>query len=84
MTWHHDLEGNSYLIATPEKALSDVLTFLAPSLKDFHDMKSYPQDNLRLDMTCLKTLDFHRLKEIKNAYKNKNLNLFIEFLEKNG
>ncbi len=61
----------AYMIATPEKALVDVLSQTA-SITNRDDMKEHLYDNLRMEPSDLKKLNKTLLAEILVAYKMTN------------
>ncbi len=60
--------GGGYLIASPEKALID-LVFHAGKFENVHEMKEYLYDNMRMEPSELKKLNRRMLREIINAYQ---------------
>ncbi len=75
------IDGYSYNIATPEKALCDYIStrYQATSLEDF---KTYLFDDLRIDEDEFMKLDFNFILEFAHFYKKKNTNYLIEFIKK--
>ncbi|HLB41369.1 MAG TPA: hypothetical protein VJN02_00705 [Gammaproteobacteria bacterium] len=71
--------GINFLIATPEKALCDVvsLTIKGITFKSKQDIERFILDDLRLDETELKKLDNDLIKEISHVYGNTRLNYFV-------
>ena len=75
-------DGNvSYLIASPEKALIDMLYF-TPALRSMRDIDTYLLEDLRMDEDSLAGLDLQVLKEIGTAVETPKIQLCVKVLEK--
>lgn len=70
-----------YLIASPEKALIDMLYF-TPDLRSMGDMNTYLLEDLRIDEDSLAELDLPFLKEIGAAIETPKMQLCMKVLEK--
>ena len=75
------IDGYSYNIASPEKALCDYIStrYQANSLDDF---KTYLFDDLRINEDEFMKLDFKYILEFAHFYKKKNTNYLIELIKK--
>jgi len=73
-------EQSSFLIATPEKALADLLLLSAPG----PDLLRYLQDDLRCDPESLSALDRGHLEEIASVYKSRKVDLLVRAVEQIG
>lgn len=66
------IEANSrhkFLIATPEKALADRISF-HKNLTSIEDVRSFVCEGLRIEEEMLAKLNVHQLKAIADIYKN--------------
>lgn len=70
------------LIATPEKALADVLTFghRKISLVTLQELSEYLYDDLRIEPESIEKLDLKLLYEISESYKDKNTALLLKYI----
>jgi predicted transcriptional regulator of viral defense system len=69
------------LIATPEKAMADVLLFSCNNkLKNYRDLTTYLFENLRIDEANLRQLDLKLLYEIAEVYQHDNITLLTRYL----
>ncbi|MBS3903870.1 MAG: hypothetical protein KGZ39_00910 [Simkania sp.] len=57
-----------YFIASKEKALAD-LVYRTPGIRTLEQLRHYLFEEMRVDETMFRGLDFHKFKEISNAYK---------------
>jgi len=71
----------SYLLASPEKALIDMLYF-TPALRSKRDIESFIFEDLRMDEDRIAELDAPTLKEIETAIGSPKLRLCINVIEK--
>jgi len=72
---------HAILIATPEKAIADCLHFKKfKCMKTKNDLRLFLETNLRLDMSCLKTLHKTRLQKIAVTYQDPVINLLLELV----
>ncbi|MHB8870249.1 MAG: type IV toxin-antitoxin system AbiEi family antitoxin domain-containing protein [Thermoleophilia bacterium] len=70
------IEGGSFLIAGPEKALTDrVRTDRGSAVRTIGEMERHLLDDLRIDPTSLAELDTERLSQIAAAYGSRKLRL---------
>lgn len=80
---HHDA-GMQFLIATPEKALCDLLVKTRGLEFDFPDaLLDYLENDLRFDIDALKTMDVEALRQCcKNATtRQNNIAILIKLVE---
>ncbi len=79
-------EQSSFLIATPEKALADLLLLQARRIapKTPGELRRYLIDDLRCDREALSGLDRGHLREIAAAYKNRKIDLLVSAVENAG
>ena len=70
--------GN-FLIASPEKALADLVYFKSKHLKA-EDLLADLVEGRRIDLDKLRTLNKSHLLEIKTAYKSQIVNTLVEVL----
>ncbi|MFH1093592.1 MAG: hypothetical protein V1739_05480 [Candidatus Omnitrophota bacterium] len=75
----HELDKNhSILIASKEKALSDMLYF-SVKMKDEPQIKKYLFDDLRIDIEGIKDFDLKKINKLAGLYGH-NIKLFHNFL----
>jgi len=70
--------GGSYLIATPEKALADVIHFKSRGLESPKDMLIDLVEARRIDDDVLRQLNKNHLVEIAENYKSRAVNQLIQ------
>jgi predicted transcriptional regulator of viral defense system len=69
------------LIATPEKALADVLVLSTPKkLKNLTQLETYLLQDLRMDTEQLALLNLEGMQEIASVYHHANINLMLEYM----
>lgn len=73
-----------FLIAIKEKALADVLMLRTDTLETENDLFTYLIENLRIDESELKSLNYKTIAMLANIYKNKNIYLLQRILEKHN
>lgn len=86
--WRYGLEvkqenGYSYMIATPEKALCDLL-YKKPQVKSLKELKSLLFDNLRIEEEDLLKLNKNDIVSICDSYKKKNLQYLKKYFLARG
>ena len=74
------LDGYSYVMATKEKALCDLL-YTMPTIKKYKEIKELLFDNLRIDEYEFKNLNFKDIIFLCDLYKSKNLNYLKKYVE---
>ncbi len=74
------INGYSILIATPEKAICDMLYICAPQ-KSVNDLKHLLFEDLRINIDGFSKLNKAEFKIISTLYKAKNLQLLEKILE---
>jgi predicted transcriptional regulator of viral defense system len=75
--------GLNFLIATPEKAISDLIIFSEKTVffNSTQDVQQFLIEDLRIDEENLKKLNMHLLSEITNRYSNATLNQFFSYFK---
>ena len=69
-------DGRSFLIATPEKALADkIRDDRGNGLQTRNQLLDYLQNNLRVDMSILSSLDSEQIGSIANRYRSRKIRL---------
>ncbi len=63
-----------YFIASKEKALAD-LVYRTPNIRTLEQLRYYLFEEMRVDETMFRALDFHKLHEISNAYKKNSVSM---------
>jgi len=79
-------EESSFLIATPEKALADLLLLSAPDHRPetLGELLRYLLDDLRCDEESLADLNSGQLEEIAEVYRNRKTDLLVRAIEEIG
>ena len=77
----HGGDQKKFLIASPEKALSDIIATQS-HISSEKEMKKF-LELMRLDFSVNKSLDFPLLEEIKAGYKRQNIKLLLNCLKAN-
>lgn len=72
-----------FLIASPEKALFDkIITTPGVELRSMKTTRMYLEDDLRIDLDMVKTMNFTMMEEwIANAPKKSTLRMLLETLK---
>lgn len=78
-----DENGNSYKIASKEKALCDLLYSCYP-VRSIKDLTILLFDNLRIDIEEIDKLNFDFIFEIGEKYHSNTINTFITYLKRRG
>ncbi len=76
-----EYNGNSYLIASAEKALCDKLYSLPPT-KSEKELKYLLFADLRIDEDDFYCLDFNLINTLAPLYKSTNLNLLVKLIRR--
>lgn len=71
----------SFLIASPEKALADKLISLNDKFKDVKKLEIYLNEDLRVDSNQLSLFNRERLMMIKNTYCHINVDCLFSYME---
>ena len=74
-------KGYSYWIASPEKAVCDML-YKASPMNNLKELKELLFNDLRIDENVFKSLDYDKMIDLSKLYKKKNHKLLISFLNK--
>ena len=71
--------GQSFLMATPEKALADKVVLASKGLVIDHvdDVMSFLTEDLRIDVEMLRHLHMNHLREIAQIYSHSNFNKIV-------
>lgn len=74
--------GYTFLIASPEKALCDLIYLedKALALQNHHEIEAYLFDDLRLDEESLRQLNTNKLNELAAQYRHSRLTQLVEFI----
>lgn len=77
-------KDQSFLIATPEKALCDQINLIAKDcmLNNMEDIDKYLLHDLRIDESLLLKFKLNNLKEICDIYKNPRIDLLYDYIQK--
>jgi len=78
-----DKAGKHYFIASPEKALVDLVAS-QPDIIDVDEMWAHLTENLRIDETSLSDLNLKRLKKICDHYRKPVITLLLKTLQVNS
>ncbi len=78
-TWQHE-EGHAFLIATPEKALADVIAGI-PGMA-MRAMGRFLEEDLRVDIDEVLRLDPVQMESIANAYSNRSVRALARWMSK--
>lgn len=83
---HTNASKQSFLIASPEKAICDQLLLIDKKLQieSLNDMESYLLEDLRIDEQVFIKLNLNKLKKIAKIYKNKNIEKLLAYKQKIG
>ncbi|MCL5965796.1 MAG: hypothetical protein M1550_01010 [Deltaproteobacteria bacterium] len=74
-------DGRAFLIATPEKALADVLVAdRRGSIASRRELASYLDESWRVEMGRLKGLDRNLLEELANGYRSRKVRLLASLV----
>ena len=79
------LDGGTFLIAVPEKALSDKIhDDRGTAVRTHTEMRAYLLDNLRIDPERLEKLNTDMLSLIADRYRSRKIRLLSDLLRKLG
>ena len=73
--------GYSYQIATPEKAICDILYKISP-VQNINNLKYLLFEDLRISESDFYSLDLQKMSNISQLYKTKNHKLLCTFIRK--
>ena len=73
--------AQSFLIASPEKALADKLIFSNEKFNKMKTLDLYLKEDLRIDPYQLSQFNAERLIEIKEAYHHMNIDCLCDYME---
>lgn len=79
--WLAKKDGINILIASPEKALCDLIMLDEKNMiiQSEKELEEFLLDNLRIDDVMLRKLDNNAIKEIANIYNNDRLDRFVRY-----
>jgi hypothetical protein len=63
-----------YFIASKEKALAD-LVYRTPGIRSLEKLRHYLFEEMRIDETMFRSLDFQRFDDISKAYKKNSIRM---------
>jgi hypothetical protein len=76
-------DGRSFIIATPEKALTDkIQDDRGNSLQTQSRLMDYLENNLRIDLTALEKLNKEQITAIARRYRSRKLQLLSDLLRR--
>jgi predicted transcriptional regulator of viral defense system len=75
------IAGRNILIATPEKALCDILYLSTYLFKTENSLVQHLYENLRLEKEDIKKLDLELIKSLALQYQHPNIDLFFSYLK---
>lgn len=76
-----DISGRSVLIASPEKALCDVLFLSSDHIPSYDDFLDHLYENLRVDKAEIKKFDLSLIKELSWHYQDPNVNFLLDHVK---
>lgn len=75
---YRDMGGEGgYFIASKEKALID-LVYRTPGIRTLQQLRFFLFEEMRVDETMFRNMDFHKLNIIANAYKKTSVNMMSQ------
>lgn len=77
----YEYEKYSYLIASPEKAICDML-YILPSVKSMKALKILLFENLRINVDVFETLNFQNILFLSKKYNSENIKYFKKIIER--
>jgi predicted transcriptional regulator of viral defense system len=72
--------NHQILMASPEKALCDLLFFMEDSLENYATLETHLYANLRLEHYMIPTFNHNLVNELAKHYKNPNVNLLSQYI----
>ena len=76
----YEQDKYAYFIASPEKAICDML-YILPPVKSVRGLKALLFENLRIDISEFKSLNFENMKFLTDKYVSKNIKLLRKLIE---
>jgi predicted transcriptional regulator of viral defense system len=67
-------QEGGYFIASREKALADLI-YRTPHIRTLEQLRYYLFEEMRVDETIFRNLDFRKIDEISNAYKKNSVSM---------
>ena len=77
INYEHLKEGGGYFIASKEKALAD-LVYKTKGIRSLEQLRHYLFEEMRVDETMFRDLDFDELKRIAAAYNKNSVTMLIK------
>lgn len=76
-------EAHHVIIATPEKALCDVIVYGSRSVKfsNAKQAEEYLIEDLRVDEEDMNRIKAHNLRKIHDRYRSKSIKYLIQYIE---
>ena len=75
-----EIDGTKVMIASPEKALTDMLSVISPR-NNKKELLNLLFDDLRIDEVLFDELDKAKIIELCNLYSSKTLNILKKYVE---
>lgn len=76
-------QRRNILIASKEKALSDILAFKTDDLKNKIELDRHLLENLRIERENIYALNVNLMEKISRLYNNNNVNLLFSYVKEN-
>ena len=77
------VEGGSFFLAEPEKALCDRIACIR-HLTAMRDIPGLLEDHLRVDLEAVVMMRLSVVRNIAQRYRRRNVNAFLRWMERNG
>ena len=77
INYEHLKEGGGYFIASKEKALAD-LVYKTKGIRSLEQLRHYLFEEMRVDETMFRDLDFEELEKIATAYNKNSVTMLIK------
>jgi hypothetical protein len=75
------IAGRNVLMATPGKAICDILYFSVTCFKHKKDLIQHLHENLRLEPKELKKLDLTLMQMLTSIYQHSSIDLFFDYIK---
>jgi predicted transcriptional regulator of viral defense system len=76
-------DGRAYLIATPEKSLSDkIRQDRGTAVRNWEEMQQYLVEDLRIDESSLASLNPEKINNIANRYRSRKILILGDFVRR--
>lgn len=77
----HEQDTYSYFVASPEKAICDML-YILPPVKSIKELKMLLFENLRIDKNSFKSLNFNDILFLSNKYISNSIKFLKKLIER--